>query len=176
MKEALRFGKEMLKELKTSDLTPRNYYDLYMKVLDELRYLEEFFMGLQRNGTAVSELYEQVQSCGMVLPRLYLLVTVGSVYIQSRQAPAKDILKDLVEMAKGVQHPMRGLFLRNYLAHVARDKLPDAQPISASRDQYQARTEHQGAARSVAKRGRREGDALQGVKVTRTESRVPGIE
>lgn len=52
----------------------------------------------------------------------------------------------------------------------------DAQPISASRDQYQARTEHQGAARSVAKRGRREGDALQGVKVTRTESRVPGTE
>ncbi len=28
-------------------------------------------------------------------------------------------------MAKGVQHPMRGLFLRNYLTHVARDKLPD---------------------------------------------------
>jgi len=26
-------------------------------------------------------------------------------------------------MAKGVQHPMRGLFLRNYLAHVARDKV-----------------------------------------------------
>ena len=66
----------------------------------------------------VSELYEQVQSCGMVLPRLYLLITVGSVYIKSRQAPAKDILKDLVEMSKGVQHPMRGLFLRNYLSHI----------------------------------------------------------
>ena len=69
-------------------------------MLDELRYLEEFFMSLQRSGTAVSELYEQVQSCGMVLPRLYLLITVGSVYIQSRQAPAKDILKDLVEMVR----------------------------------------------------------------------------
>ena len=96
-----------------------------MKVLEELRNLESFFLELQRKGTMMSELYEQVQSCGMVLPRLYLLVTVGSVYIKSRQAPAKDILKDLVEMSKGVQHPMRGLFLRNYLAHVARDKLPD---------------------------------------------------
>jgi vacuolar protein sorting-associated protein 35 len=47
------------------------------------------------------------------------------VYIKSREAPAKDILKDLVEMAKGVQHPMRGLFLRNYLSHVSKDKLPD---------------------------------------------------
>ena len=27
----------------------------------------------------------------------------------------KDILKDLVEMCRGVQHPLRGLFLRNYL-------------------------------------------------------------
>jgi vacuolar protein sorting-associated protein 35 len=32
-------------------------------------------------------------------------------------------LKDLVEMVKGVQSPLRGLFLRNYLTHVARDKL-----------------------------------------------------
>ena len=41
------------------------------------------------------------------------------------EAPAKDILKDLVEMCKGVQHPMRGLFLRNYLSQVSKDKLPD---------------------------------------------------
>jgi vacuolar protein sorting-associated protein 35 len=47
------------------------------------------------------------------------------VHAKSREAPAKDILKDLVEMAKGVQHPMRGLFLRNYLSHVSKDKLPD---------------------------------------------------
>jgi hypothetical protein len=46
-----------------------------MKVLEELRNLESFFFELQRKGTMVSELYEQVQSCGMVLPRLYLLVT-----------------------------------------------------------------------------------------------------
>jgi hypothetical protein len=42
------------------------------------------------------------------------------------QAPAAAVLSDLVEMAKGVQHPMRGLFLRSYLTHVTRDKLPDA--------------------------------------------------
>jgi vacuolar protein sorting-associated protein 35 len=28
-------------------------------------------------------------------------------------------------MTKGVQHPMRGLFLRNYLSHAARELLPD---------------------------------------------------
>ena len=33
LKEALKFAKDMLKELKTPSLTPRNYYDLYMKVM-----------------------------------------------------------------------------------------------------------------------------------------------
>lgn len=55
----------------------------------------------------------------------YLLCTVGSVYIKSKEAPAKDVLKDLVEMCRAVQHPIRGLFLRSYLAQISRDKLPD---------------------------------------------------
>ncbi|XP_030950779.1 vacuolar protein sorting-associated protein 35B-like isoform X2 [Quercus lobata] len=50
---------------------------------------------------------------------------LGSVYIKSKEAPAKDVLKDLVEMCRGVQHPIRGLFLRSYLAQISRDKLPD---------------------------------------------------
>jgi len=54
-----------------------------------------------------------------------MLITVGSIYIKSKEAPAKYILKDLVEMCKGVQHPMRGLFLRHYLLQMTRDKLPD---------------------------------------------------
>ena len=55
----------------------------------------------------------------------YLLCTVGSVYIKSMEAPSKDVLKDLVEMSRGVQHPVRGLFLRSYLTQISRDKLPD---------------------------------------------------
>lgn len=55
----------------------------------------------------------------------YLLCTVGSVYIKSKDAPAKDVLKDLVEMCRGIQHPLRGLFLRSYLSQVSKDKLPD---------------------------------------------------
>jgi len=30
-----------------------------------------------------------------------------------------------VELSRGVQHPMRGLFLRYYLSQVCKDKLPD---------------------------------------------------
>ncbi len=125
LKVTLDYATEMLRELRSGSLTPRNYYALYMSILDQLRHLEEYFSQLQRNGTPIVNIYEQVQSCGNVVPRLYLLCCVGGVYIQSLEAPAKDVLRDLVEMLKGVQHPMRGLFLRNYLTLVSKNKLPD---------------------------------------------------
>ncbi len=125
LKLALDHATEMLRELRTNLLTPKNYYELYMKILDEMRELEEYFNSLQRSGRPIVEIYEQVQTCGNVVPRLYLLCCVGGVYIASLEAPAKDILKDMVEMIKGVQHPMRGLFLRNYLTLVSKNKLPD---------------------------------------------------
>lgn len=55
----------------------------------------------------------------------YLLITVGTVYIKSNELSRKDILKDLVEMCRGVQHPLRGLFLRNYLLQCTKNVLPD---------------------------------------------------
>lgn len=55
----------------------------------------------------------------------YLLITVGVVYVKAKEASRKDILKDLVEMCRGVQHPLRGLFLRNYLLQSTKNMLPD---------------------------------------------------
>eukprot|EP00735_Rhodelphis_limneticus_P007484 TRINITY_DN2003_c0_g1::TRINITY_DN2003_c0_g1_i1::g.21885::m.21885 TRINITY_DN2003_c0_g1::TRINITY_DN2003_c0_g1_i1::g.21885 ORF type:complete len:790 (+),score=289.63,sp/F4I0P8/VP35B_ARATH/49.30/0.0,Vps35/PF03635.12/1e-271,LOH1CR12/PF10158.4/2,LOH1CR12/PF10158.4/1.4e+02 TRINITY_DN2003_c0_g1_i1:43-2370(+) len=125
LRVALQHASSMITELRTSLLSPKNYYELYMQVFDELRHLEAHFVELQRQGKPMYNLYELVQHAVNILPRLYLLVTVGSVYIRSKEAPAKDILKDIVEMSKGVQHPQRGLFLRTYLSQMAKDKLPD---------------------------------------------------
>lgn len=125
LREALKYSAQLLSELRTSRLSPHKYYELYMRAFDELRKLEMFFKEEDRHGCSVMDLYELVQHAGNILPRLYLLCTVGSVYIKSKEAPAKDILKDLVEMCRGVQHPIRGLFLRSYLAQISRDKLPD---------------------------------------------------
>nr|GMD58191.1 vacuolar protein sorting-associated protein 35A-like [Ipomoea batatas] len=125
LKDALKYSAQMLSELRTSKLSPHKYYELYMRAFDELRKLEIFFREETTRGCSIVELYELVQHAGNILPRLYLLCTVGSVYIKSKEAPAKDILKDLVEMCRGIQHPLRGLFLRSYLSQVSRDKLPD---------------------------------------------------
>ncbi|KAF3446803.1 hypothetical protein FNV43_RR11983 [Rhamnella rubrinervis] len=125
LREALKYSAQMLSELRTSKLSPHKYFELYMRAFDELRKLELFFKEESRHGVSIVDLYELVQHAGNILPRLYLLCTVGSVYIKSKEAPARDVLNDLVEMCLGVQHPIRGLFLRSYLTQVSRDKLPD---------------------------------------------------
>ncbi|CAI0382567.1 unnamed protein product [Linum tenue] len=125
LRDALKYSAQMLSELRTSKLSPHKYYELYMRAFDEMRKLEMFFKDESRHGVSVVDLYELVHHAGNILPRLYLLCTVGSVYMKTKEAPPKDVLKDLVEMCKGVQHPVRGLFLRSYLVQVSRDKLPD---------------------------------------------------
>mmetsp|Transcript_13641 Transcript_13641/g.18886 ORF Transcript_13641/g.18886 Transcript_13641/m.18886 type:complete len:789 (+) Transcript_13641:99-2465(+) len=122
--DALKHASNMICELRTSLLGPKNYYALYIETFDQLRFLENYLLEGQ-HGKKMAELYELVQYAGNILPRLYLLVTVGSAYIKLKEAPAKDVLKDLVEMCRGVQHPTRGLFLRTYLMEVTKDKLPD---------------------------------------------------
>jgi len=39
-------------------------------------------------------------------------------------APVREIMRDMLEMSRGVQHPIRGLFLRHYLSGQTRDFLP----------------------------------------------------
>lgn len=52
-------------------------------------------------------------------------LAAGACYIRGSEAPAKLVLRDVVEMCKGVQHPTRGLFLRAYLVQAMRGLLPD---------------------------------------------------
>ncbi len=52
------------------------------------------------------------------------MITVGTVYMSIPDAPIKEIMRDMMEMSRGVQHPTRGLFLRHYLSGATRDFLP----------------------------------------------------
>ena len=113
--DALKNASTMLQEMRTALLSPKNYYELYMSVCDQLQHLEQFLLVEYQKSKNLTNLYEMVQYAGNIVPRLYLLVTVGSIYMRTKEATRKNILKDLVEMCRGVQHPLRGLFLRNYL-------------------------------------------------------------
>lgn len=94
-------------------------------ISDSLRYLSTYLGEAHRSGRHhLADLYELVQYAGAIVPRLYLMITVGSVYMSVEDAPVKEIMKDMMEMNRGVQHPIRGLFLRNYLSSQTRENLP----------------------------------------------------
>jgi vacuolar protein sorting-associated protein 35 len=182
VRDALKHAANMTGELRTSRLSPKNYYELYMNITDELRELEMFLEEEDNKADAynagtsniiaksIVELYEQVQYAGNIIPRLYLLITVASVYIKTKKAPARDILFDLVELCRGVQHPMRGLFLRNYLSQMSKDKIPDTGSVYegeggtfedsvefivqnfSEMNKLWVRLQHQGAVRDKARR------------------------
>ncbi|KAJ5924769.1 hypothetical protein N7466_008956 [Penicillium verhagenii] len=121
--DALKCGSTLVSELRTPSLGPKQYYELYMAVFDALRHLSVY---LKENHPVnhLADLYELVQYAGNIVPRLYLMITVGTVYMSVENAPVKEIMKDMMEMSRGIQHPIRGLFLRYYLSGQARDYLP----------------------------------------------------
>lgn len=94
-----------------------------MSVFDALRHLS-VYLRESHPVNHLADLYELVQYAGNIVPRLYLMITVGTVYMGIEDAPVKEIMKDMMEMSRGVQHPVRGLFLRYYLSGQARDSLP----------------------------------------------------
>ena len=96
-----------------------------MAVFDALRHLSNYLYDAHNQGRHhLADLYELVQYAGNIVPRLYLMITVGSVYMSIPEAPVKEIMKDMMEMSRGVLHPIRGLFLRHYLSGQTRDHLP----------------------------------------------------
>ena len=96
--DVIKHAVDLISELKSSVLSPKSYYDLYMRVFDQLSRLESYFMQEYRRSGNISELFNKVQHVTSIVPRLYLLVTVGSVYINTNEISAKDMLKDLMEM------------------------------------------------------------------------------
>ncbi|PAV63269.1 hypothetical protein WR25_21562 [Diploscapter pachys] len=124
--DALKHSINFLNELRTNDLSPKFYYRLYMDCTNELQHLEAFLVDeYQRDKSKIGNLYECVQYASSIVPRLYLLVTVGVVYLKCGEGSRSEILSDIVAMCRGIQHPLRGLFLRNYLLQSTRSLLPD---------------------------------------------------
>ena len=62
--DALKHASNMLGELRTSLLSPKSYYELYMSVNNELSHLEIFLLEEFKNGRKVNDLYELVQYAG----------------------------------------------------------------------------------------------------------------
>ena len=117
--ESLRFASLMLQELRNPNWSPKQYYELYILIFDSLSILSDYLIENHPKIHRLDDLYELVQYSGNVLPRLYLMVTVGTCYLDFPSTDTitkQEILKDFIEMARGIQHPIRGLFLRYFIS------------------------------------------------------------
>lgn len=134
----------------SSKLTPKNYYELYMRALEDMPTFEDYLVNLaqppevpagqiqivasptvqRKSPFTLRELYDCVQYCPRVLPRIYLQIAAGSALIRSGEVGAKWVLNDLIQAVRCEQNPIRGLFLRHYLLTALRDKLP-GNPVAA---------------------------------------------
>ena len=74
MRQCLKNANELLSELKTSLLSPKNYYQLFSTIFDEIIYLQNYFRDESKRGRRIKELYETVQQSISVIPRIYLLI------------------------------------------------------------------------------------------------------
>ncbi|KAI8366710.1 vacuolar protein sorting-associated protein 35 [Radiomyces spectabilis] len=192
--DGLKHCSNMLAELRTSSLTPKNYYELYMAVFDALRHLSIYLTEAHTSGRHhLADLYELVQYAGNIVPRLYLMITVGSAYMSVPDAPIREIMRDMMEMARGVQHPIRGLFLRHYLSGLTRDYLPLGEETGPQGNVYESisfilsnftemnklwvRLQHQGHSRDREKREaeRKELRILVGTNLVRL-SQLDGVD
>ena len=123
--DSLRYASVMLTELRNPKLSPKQYYELYVMIFDSLTVLSSYLVDNHLSGHHLADLYELVQYAGNVVPRLYLMITVGTSYLKLPDSPKEEILKDMIEMCRGVQNPIRGLFLRYYLAQRTKQLLPE---------------------------------------------------
>ena len=125
LRQCLKEAFTMLCELRTNELSPKNYYNLYISVVDVMLNLKNYMIEEINRGRRLIDLYDDVQQAQYVIPRFYLMITVGSIYIEKEPRSTRIIIYDMLGLVKSVQNPIKGLFLRNYLLKMIKDKLPD---------------------------------------------------
>jgi vacuolar protein sorting-associated protein 35 len=98
---------------------------LDMQIIDDLKILEDYIVEEQKQGRSMRELYELVQYAGNIIPRIYMMITIGTAFVRNDFMSMEDMLLDLLDMICGIQNPLRGLFARYYLLHVTHNLISE---------------------------------------------------
>lgn len=122
MRESLKYSEKMIGELRIENVDPKEYFTLFTLIFDELTWLQQSLSNIDFSKKKY-DLYQTVQFSKQILPRLYLLICIGSVYINQDLKKPLEVLWDILKMLKGVQHPCRGLFLRYFFLKITKEKI-----------------------------------------------------
>ena len=125
LRQVLKYCKVIISQLNTEFISPQLYYQLFTFIFDEILQIQSYFRLEIKQGRNAYEFYKSVQQCMTVLPRVYLMIIVGTLLIENNNEDAKEVLDDLIEACNGVQHPIRGLFVRYFYLKMLKDYIFD---------------------------------------------------
>ena len=115
----------LLSILKINILTPSNYYLLFTDICDIIEETIEFYIREKTlRGIKIKYIYDSVQQSQFLIPRLYLMIISGSIYLEQNPLKYREILYDLINMVKCEQNPLTAFWLRYFLFKYIKDKLP----------------------------------------------------
>ena len=72
----------------------------------------------------IKYIYDTVQQSQYLLPRLYLMIIAGGIYLEIYPKNYREILYDLINIVKCEQKPLRAFWLRYFMFKYIKDKLP----------------------------------------------------
>ena len=111
--------------LKIDVLTPSNYYLLYKDVIDLLQETIEYYIRDNvSKGMRIKYIYESIQQSQYLIPRIYLMIVCGSIYLELYPLKFNEIIYDLLNAVKCVQNPLRGFWVRYFLFKNLKNILP----------------------------------------------------
>ena len=125
IRHVLQYSELIISELKTDFISVQLYYQLFTFIFDEILQIQSYFRKEIKQGRNVLDFYKSVQQCITVLPRVYLMIIVGSLIIEDKKEESDEVLEDLFEACNSVKHPIRGLFVRYFLLKLLKDYLND---------------------------------------------------
>ena len=111
--------------LKIDYLTPSNYYLLYTDTSDLLQETIEYYIRDNvSKGIKIKYIYESIQQCQYVIPRIYLMIICGSIHLELYPIKFREIIFDLLNAVKCIQNPLRGFWIRYFLVKNLKNILP----------------------------------------------------
>ena len=115
----------LLSLLKIDVLTPSNYYLLYKDVIDLLQETIEYYIRDNvSKGIRIKYIYESIQQSQYLIPRIYLMIVCGSIYLELYPLKFNEIIFDLLNAVKCIQNPLRGFWVRYFLFKNLKNILP----------------------------------------------------
>ena len=72
----------------------------------------------------IKYIYDTVQQSQYLLPRLYLMIIAGGIYLEIYPKNYREILYDLKNILTCEQNPLRAFWLRYVMFKYIKDKLP----------------------------------------------------